>query len=81
MSVEVGITVNIQTDYTGQDVSLSRGDYDEVVLNIDDKVELDMNDKDLDVLIKALVFFRDKRDDGVLETGLKIPDDKHVSFP
>jgi hypothetical protein len=81
MSVEVGITVNIQTDYTGQDVSLSRGDYDEVVLNIDDKVELDMNEKDLDVLIKALVFFRDKRDDGVLETGLNIPDDKHVSFP
>jgi hypothetical protein len=73
--------VNIQTDYTGQDVSLSRGDYDEVVLNIDDKVELDMNEKDLDVLIKALVFFRDKRDDGVLETGLNIPDDKHVSFP
>lgn len=72
--------MNIQMDYTGEEVEITRDDDDNVTLSAFE-YELDMNKEDLDTLIKALVYFRDEHDKTALDTGLKIPADKHVAFP
>ena len=78
---KVGVSMKFQTNYTGEDVDVSRDDdYDVVRLGLGNDF-LEMEPQDLETLIKVLTFFRDRRDESVLDTGLSIPNDQHVAFP